>query len=664
MENAVQYQVVLGAFMAGICLYWVLFPAVEHLIIKRILPEWYEENKEGRRRFTILFPVIMMSLRGLVGGLVTMPSCLIAARETPWETGQTMTTAGNICIISQVIPWTTELLPQYEISVEMFLHHLICTAVFFNIIMAPSIHMVAPLYIHIATQFGDVFTSFHKVMRCLGYRPGTCQILYANKLLQIVLLVCFKVSFTLYLMGRIIQTPDRMWDLIRATCLFFFAAYTHKAIIVSFVFTRMVEQPTEGPIGLLFRGTGVFITRYNIGLAASAAAAVVFKVLFYAISLEHPMGADEHMRAWTESTVSVSALCLLIKLGMTACRCFLNGNQFLAEGWYQSIKRGEMYLRFSSILVAFMIHGPYTGDLIAKHAGLSSQALSTATGFAFLVGDLFLRTGLWISVGEEVRVPVEDLSKDVKAEKALPQINPRAVSDHAVAAEQLRMIWADAIIILASIFLPNGFTKFTKMETSYAMFFTHALVQVLDESMSLFIKGGSASTVTHRSRRFSSLKFVLAVGQNLLAFSAVCGQVCTEWKCSDREQEILWTALAVGLFSYLSSCMLIPTKKHAKVKKSSAKSTPTDAAPPPVTTRDRVLRMLKAFFLSPKVYTGLGALLLQWLAFREWMKSDGEQVESTVGFENVKTVIASPYGVVGSLIALTLAILGTILPCE
>jgi hypothetical protein len=663
MENAVQYQIVLGGFMAGTCLYWVLWPAIEYLI-ERILPEWYQENKEGRRRFTLLFPVIMMTLRGLIGGLVIMPSCIIAARETPWETGQLMTTTGNICVISQVIPWTTELLPQYEISMEMFLHHLICTAVYFNIIMAPSIHMVTPLYLHTATQFGDVFTSFHKVMRCLGYRPSTSKILYANKLLQIVLLVCFKVSFTLYLMGRIIQTPDRMWDLIRVTCLFFFAAYTLKAVIVSFVFTRIVDQPTEGPIGLLFQGTGVFISRYNFGLAASAAAAIIFKVLFYAISLEHPIGAGEHVRAWTESIVSVSALCLLIKLGMVARRFLLNGKQVMDEGWYQSMKRGEMYLRFGSILVAFMIHGPYTGELISKHAGLSSQALSTATGFAFLVGDLFLRTVLWISVGEEVRVPEENMSKDVKAEKALPQTNPRAVSDHTVAARQLRMIWADVIIIFASIFLPNGFTKFTKMETSYAMFFTHALVQVLDESASLFRKGGRAPAANSGSRRFSSLKFALAVGQNLLAFSAVCGQVCTEWKCSDREQEILWTALAVGLFSYLSSRMVIPTKKHTKVKKSSAKSTPTGATPPPVTTRNRVLRMLKAFFLSPEVYTGLGALLLQWLAFREWMKFNGEQVESTVGFGNVKTVLASPYGVVGNVIALTLTILGTILPCE
>ncbi|VUC33612.1 unnamed protein product [Clonostachys rosea] len=663
MEDTVQYQVLLGGFMAGTCLYWVLFPALE-LLIKYILPKWYEENKEGHLRSTILYPVIMMTLRGLIGGLVIMPSCIIAARETPWETGQTMTTAGNICVMSQVIPWTTELGPQYDISIEIFLHHLICTAVYFNIIMAPSIHMIKPLYIHTATQFGDVFTAFHKVMRCLGYRPSTCQILYANKLLQIVLLVCFKVSFTLYLTGRIIQTPDRMWDLIRATCLFFFAAYTLRATIISFVFARFVDQPTEGPIGLLFKGTGVFVTRYNFGLAASTTAAIVFKVLFYAISLEHPMGADEHVRAWAESVVSVSALCLLIELGMMAWRFLLNGNQVLAQGWYQSIKRGEMYLRLSSFLVAFIIHGPYTGDLIAKHAGLSSQALSTAAGFAFLIGDLFLRTVLWVSVGEEVRAPEGDQSKDVKAEKALPQTNPRAISDHAVAARQLRMIWADAIIILASIWLHNGLAKFTKMENSYAMFFAHALVQVLDESMSLFRKGGSSPAVTSGSRRFSSLKFVLAIGQNLLAFSAVCGQVCTEWKCSDREQGVLWNALAVGLSSYISSCMLIPTKKHAKVKKSSAKSTPTDAAPPRVVTRNRMLRMLKAFFLSPEVYTGLGALLLQWLAFREWMKFDGEQVESTVGFGNVKTVLASPYGVLGNIIAMALAIFGTVLPCE
>ncbi|VUC29266.1 unnamed protein product [Clonostachys rosea] len=654
MDTA-QHQLFLGAFIIGLGAYWVIFPLVEKLI-KIAQPEWYEKNKSGELRYKILFPVMVMLIRSVNGTLVVLPACVMAARETKWELGQTMTTAGHVCVISQVVPWASELLVWYETSTELYLHHVFCTLLYFNTVAAPSLHMIKPLYVHTATQLGDIGLTVNKVMRSLGHRQQTSRVLYFNKIFQMTTVFAIKIPFMFYALGRIVLTPNGMWDLIRASCLLFLCGYSIRTQIVSFYYMRVAIQPPKGPIGLLFQRSGVFISRYNLALAASVAAAIVVKVLLYANSLNRPIGEHEHARVWIESITSVSALYLLISLSTMLWKRFLDGEQVLAEG-YRSVKRGELFLRLGAFLTALMIHGRNTGNLMARTVGLSSQALSTAIVFTFLGWDLYVRLSIWMSVGEEARgLEQGDESSDAKDGKTnTPQKPSRAASDHAIAARQLRMVWIDVAIITAGLFLPNHFTT---LEKSYTLFFTHALVQVLDEMMSQYNKGTIKDMMIGGSpfRNFASLKLALAVGQNVLAFCAVCGELRKE-----REQGILWASLAVALFSRISSYIVIPSSRRDAGAKSSAR---TRAPPGPPTLAKRLTRVLKTIFTSPEVYSVMVVTAIELFSLLELMKGRQDKPQTTVGFENLRAVMVTPISVASNLVATTLVMTSIVLPCK
>lgn len=652
--DVAQHQLFLAAFILALGGYWVIFPIVERLV-KIAQPEWYEKHKSGELRYKVLFPVMVMLIRSVNGTLVTFPACVMAAREAKWETGQTITTAGHVCVISQIVPWASELLVWYETSTELYLHHVFCTLLYFNTVAMPSLHMIKPLYVHTATQLGDIGLTVNKVFRSLGHRQQTSRVLYVNKLFQMGTVCTIKIPFMFYALGRIVQTPNGMWDLIRAACLLFLTGYSIRTQIVSFYYMRVGIQPPKGPVGLLFPRSGVFISRYNFALAASVAAAIVVKVLLYANNLNRPIGAHEHARVWIESATSVGALYLLISLSTMLWKRFLNGEQVLSEG-YRSVKRGELFLRLGAFLTAVMIHGRNTGNLMARTVGLSSQALSTAIVFTFLGWDLYVRLAIWMSVGEEARGEQGDESADAKDGKAVaPQKSSRAAADHAMAARQLRMVWVDIAIITAGLFLPNHFTT---LEKSYTLFFTHGLVQVLDEMMSQYSKGGIRDIMVGGSpyRTFASLKLALAVGQNVLAFAAVCGELRKE-----REQWILWASLAVALFSRISSYIVIPSSRRDAGAKSSAR-TMVPSGPP--TLAKRLARVFKTIFTSPEVYSVMVVTAIELFSLMELMKGQHVKPQATVGFENIRAVLVTPVAVASNLVATTMVMTSIVLPSK
>ncbi|CAG9990977.1 unnamed protein product [Clonostachys byssicola] len=651
MDDAA-HQMYLGIFIAALGAYWVMFAAIER-IIKLVHPVWYEKHKSGELRYKMLFFVIIMILRATFGTLVVLPSCIMAARETPWELGQTMTPAGHVCVIGQIVPWASELLITYENSTELYLHHVYCTVIYFNTVAAPNVHMIKALYVQTATQLGDICLSTHSLGKHLGYNLKTSRVLYYNRLIQIASSMTIKVTLMFYALGRIILTPYTMWDLIRATCLLFLAFYTIRTQIVSFVCAKIALQPSTGPVGLLFQRTGFFVSRFNITLAASIVTAIVAKVLLYAANLSHPLGEREYVRAWVESITSITVIYLLISLSNMLWKRFLNGEQVLAEG-YRSVKRGELFLRLGSALTALLIHSRHSGNLMARHVGLSSQALSTAVVFTFLGWDLLMRFAIYSSVGGETRgMEAKDESAEAKIASGLaPRKSPKTIADNAVAAPHLRMIWVDFIIITAGLYLP---ARFSALEKSYTLFLAHAVIQVLGEMSSFWGKGGIGGLMFAGSpaRRFASLKLVLAAGQNLAAFS-VCRQLFR-----GREQEVLWVSLAVALFSRLSSFVVVPAPRTEVGVKAEHGAAPRG----PPTLRRRLARALKAIFTSGEVYSVMVITIIQLLSLREIMRGNQPKPETPVGFENFRTVLKGNMGVFTNVIAATLITTSIALPC-
>ncbi|ENH73988.1 hypothetical protein FOC1_g10011311 [Fusarium oxysporum f. sp. cubense race 1] len=138
--------VILSVFLMSSVVYWHVYFLVDYLLHK------YAPTVHGRLKredeIRKLMPLVITLVRMAFGLVVTLPSCIQAARTTPWGVDQPLNNAGKVCVVSQLAVWSNELPQARFYSMELFVHHILCLVAAANIILSPPIHQIKPLYIY------------------------------------------------------------------------------------------------------------------------------------------------------------------------------------------------------------------------------------------------------------------------------------------------------------------------------------------------------------------------------------------------------------------------------------------------------------------------------------------------------------------------------------
>ncbi|KAF5675957.1 hypothetical protein FHETE_2347 [Fusarium heterosporum] len=142
--------VLLSGFLLSSIVYSVVFVVVDSLF-RRFAPSFYERLKL-KDEVRALNPILLAMVRIAIGVTTTLPSCVQAARTTPWGVDQPLNTAGQVCVVSQLAVWSNELFPVRMYSQELFIHHILCLFSAANIILSPPMHQIKPLYMYYASM--------------------------------------------------------------------------------------------------------------------------------------------------------------------------------------------------------------------------------------------------------------------------------------------------------------------------------------------------------------------------------------------------------------------------------------------------------------------------------------------------------------------------------
>ena len=628
-------QVVLAGFMLLFLLYWAIHRAVESLI-RRFLPDLYEITNKPEERNRSLLPMVFMVLRILYGVCLTLPSCIYAGMTTSWKLGETVNAAGAVCIASQAVPWLGEIHLQMEMNTELMLHHLFCILIMSDLILEPTYLTVKPLYLYLASQLGDGAVATAKILRCAGFQIRESKLMWSLKFFSTNVLVWSKTVVAMYSMGRVFQIPSRLIDWFWVFCLIFFAAYTLLGAYNNLVYLGLVMESQEGPRGVTLRN-GTWFPRFSMTMIIAALSAVLIKPLVYALLLQHRMDATEHAVAWTESICSVVLGFLSVHGMLGFWERTAHGQALLQDGSAHR-RRGELYLGLGSVSAAIAVNLTGLYGRLVQTTILDHETVAAATAITFVLWDMIMRWGLWTSIGEERRK--RKGPEDSVAEKGKVEEHALDTRDFPKSQRQLRMIWAD-IVILSMPFILQ--TSYDVREWSYVLFFSHSIVQVFDKAWTFNLRSGTLSTLAEAKTSFRTLRMGLATAGVGLALAAVCRVLCQSWGCDQRQRDLLWNSLGIALLAHISSWGI-----HTK-RKSCSKLIAWASKTWPIRLLAKVCRR--------NTLCCVALFSIQLIGLWEAYCTDKftRPRETSVGFKNLQDVLSSPPAILGNVVTLFFA---------
>lgn len=639
MESIEEYQVLFGGFIFGCAIYWLLHQSIEHGF--RILaPNTY--SKLNADRMAKLQVCVSMIARAVIGALFTVPSCLIAARDTPWEYGQRMSIPGSICVVSQAVPFISELQLQLETSFQVLIHHLLCLVIMGNVLAFPKVHMVKPLYIFFASQMGDVSVAVYKCCRALGVRPRDSWYVYATKLWSTAVLVFSKTASAFYCANNILTSPNRLLNWIWMFCMVFFCVYNSDRTGFNMAYIGLATAAREGPRGIIFLHR-YRISRFRMAIAFAIVAAIMIMTLTYAFILQRKLRPGELGLVWLTAILFAIVASVITKTSVYFWGQYMGGIGLLPETDDTAL-RGCAYIRLGTVLLCGIISAGTVSATNGFISGfrLSPAALAGAAAMTLIMWDSMMRLAIYASIDNKERRACMLLGSKVSPQAKVP--SPQTHMENS--SHQLGMVWVDVFTLGGGLSLRE-----LTFDTCMVMLVAHALAQCMSE---LQIRRRrvreSSPKESHATRSMVTARTAMAATELGLAAAAVWGSMCRAG-CGPGETDLLYRALTIGILAgtskVLISAALKKTKRRGRPRLSSCRS-----------TKPSPLRHLKVL-LKPQVFTCPLAFMTQYAAILPVMGgSDYTIPEATsIGFQNVLKVMGSPLFMVGGMIGLHVGVL-------
>ncbi|KAF5612221.1 uncharacterized protein FTJAE_14114 [Fusarium tjaetaba] len=327
---------ILSGFLVSSVVYWHVYYLAEYLLGK-YAPAVHErlKNEDELRK---LVPLVITLVRMAFGLTVVLPSCVQAARTTPWGVDQPLNNAGKVCVVSQLALWSNELPQTRFYSMELFVHHMACLLATANVILSPPIHQIKPLYIYFASQLGDLGPGSVMTLRMAGYKLKTSKLLYAVSLGSTLLLILGRIGSAVYTLTHALTDPYNLADWISAVGILVFGSYS---TYTAFQHLRRLEIIRVDPVR--YKVTYLYQFAVPIShslLAVACSATLLSSLVLYGIYLGRPLSPGETHRLSLHSLIAVA----LGITGTLVARLAYPHNASRSNPW------GRLYVPFGTIL--------------------------------------------------------------------------------------------------------------------------------------------------------------------------------------------------------------------------------------------------------------------------------------------------------------------------
>ncbi|KAF5980494.1 hypothetical protein FCOIX_4750 [Fusarium coicis] len=332
---------ILSGFLMSSAVYWHVYYLAEYLL-RKYAPTVHErlKNEDELRK---LMPLVIALVRMAFGLTVVLPSCVQAARTTPWGVDQPLNNAGKVCVVSQLAVWSNELPQTRFYSMELFVHHILCILATANVILSPPIHQIKPLYIYFASQLGDLGPGSVMILRMAGYRLKTSKLLYTVSLGSTLLLILGRIGSAAYTLTHALTDPYNLADWVSAVGILVFGSYS---TYTAFQHLRRLEIIRVDPVKYKVTYLCQFAVPISHSLLAVACSATLLSSLvLYGIYLGRPLSPGETHRLSLHSLIAVA-------LGITGAlvtRLAYPHNASRSNPW------GRLYVPFGTILTVACI---------------------------------------------------------------------------------------------------------------------------------------------------------------------------------------------------------------------------------------------------------------------------------------------------------------------
>ncbi|KAF5693469.1 hypothetical protein FDENT_2004 [Fusarium denticulatum] len=332
---------ILSGFLMSSVVYWHVYYLADYLL-RKYAPTVHErlKNEDELRK---LMPLVITLVRMAFGLTVVLPSCVQAARTTPWGVDQPLNNAGKVCVVSQLAVWSNELPQTRFYSMELFIHHILCLLATANIILSPPIHQIKPLYIYFGSQCGDLGPGSIMILRMAGHKLKTSKLLYNVSLGSTLLLILGRIGGAFYNLTHVLTDPYNLADWVSALGILVFGSYS---TYTAFQHLRRLEIIRVDPVRYKVTYLCQFAVPISHSLLAVACSATLLSSLFlYGIYLGRPLTPGETQRLSLHSLIAVA-------LGITGA---LVARLAYPHSASRSTSWGRLYVPFGTILTVACI---------------------------------------------------------------------------------------------------------------------------------------------------------------------------------------------------------------------------------------------------------------------------------------------------------------------
>ncbi|KAK7408989.1 hypothetical protein QQX98_008808 [Neonectria punicea] len=651
VESSTGGPMLFCGLVLAMCAWWSLLPLGE-TIVKRLNPTLYDYlNREHRDKK--LLPIIMMTVRLVLGTAITLPSCAHAALTTPWGLGQPMSISGQICVGSQVTVWAAELGPVRNWSTELFAHHIICLVVTANVVMSPPIHQIKPLYIFFASQLGDLGPGIISVMKMVGKRPHSSTFMYSLVLGWTSWIVSSKVGTALWSIGNALETPYRMGDWVWTFSLLFWAFYSLYVAHRNLKWLKVIEGDPLRPYSIVFAHR-LTIPLSHLVLGAAFSTTLLSTFFVYGLY---------RTQALTPS--DLTKLCFLgllgAALGLTSAmgmRVVFPVKASQTDPWGR-----DLYLHYGMLIVAWWV---YYGGGSTLDAG--SSTILSALALNVPLFQSLAKMSYYISARDAATrfLPPDSEAEDEKpipAAPAMAKLDKTAVKGHLGMARANLTIFLIAVgLLVCNVLnlseagvLAVGASLVSQLARSPGMIydslgdstvatFLHALLTSVGVVLELSIL---VYEIAARQLRTDNTSFSGVVSDYALIGAAVAAGFASEFLFMRQRKSTKTSSRAAGTASKIAtdvSKTVSDTSKAADDDSKMAITTSTTETPD-------VHRKKKGSFFNPMVFSIASVLFAQVLVAREVVQYSGaaELKDPGVGFVNFRDILTS--GTMWSVVA-------------
>ncbi|KAI6760749.1 hypothetical protein HG530_009609 [Fusarium avenaceum] len=333
--------VLLSGFLMSSIVYWHVFLVIDYLL-RRLAPTVYERLKL-QDQLRKLNPLILTIVRMSIGLTISLPSCVQAARTTPWGVDQPLNTAGQICVVSQLAVWSNELPLVRMYSLELFIHHILCLFAAANIILSPPIHQIKPLYIYYASMMGDVGPGSVMILRMAGHSVKTSRLMYCVSLGSTLILIFCRIGGAFYTLTHVLTDPYNPTDWVWVIGVLLFGFYSLHTASCHLRRLGIIKLDSDRYRITCFSRFTIPMSHLFLALACSAS--LLSTLFLYGLYLDQPLSHAEIHSLSLHSLIAVA----VGLTGAVIARLAYPYNVIWSNPW------GRFYLPLGMILTSVWI---------------------------------------------------------------------------------------------------------------------------------------------------------------------------------------------------------------------------------------------------------------------------------------------------------------------